>query len=338
MTSIDCYGNNLTTLDLSANVALTTINCRNNLLTSLNVSGLVNLNNLDFSDNLLTSVDVSSLAAVNYIGASGNQLTSIDVSNNLNLEDFAIYENPLLTSIDISANTSLVYLEAYDNPLLTRVNAANGNNEIIEIFDLRDNPSLTCITVDDVAYSTTNWTDIDVAASFSTDCRADNEITFNPIANQFLEIGTLTLSATSSSGLPVGFEVVSGPVSLAGNTLTFTDPGTVIVKATQPGDEDYKAAVPVEQSFDIILVTALPEQQGPQFKFYPNPVDRSLIVIPNGSNNYISLQDVQGRIVTKSESKSNEAILLDVSALPLGMYILRLSNEAGVSQTKILKK
>ncbi|MEQ8303498.1 MAG: T9SS type A sorting domain-containing protein [Cyclobacteriaceae bacterium] len=338
MTSLDCFGNALITLDLSSNTALTNINCRSNLLNSLNVSGLTELNNLDFTDNLLTSIDVTSLTAVYYIGASSNQLTSIDVSNNLDLEDLGIYNSPLLTSLDLTANISLVYLEAYDNPLLNSVNVANGNNGIIETLDLRNNPNLTCITVDDVAYAEANFADIDPQTSFSTDCRADNEITFNPIANQFLELGTLTLSATSSSGLPVDFEVVSGPASLVGNQLTFTDLGNVTVKAVQPGDDDFKPAIPVEQSFEIILITSVPEQRGPQFKFYPNPVDRTLVVVPNGSNNQLSLQDVQGRVVTTRESKSSDVIQVDVSTLPVGMYILKLSNEAGISQTKILKK
>ena len=40
------------------------------------------------------------------------------------------------------------------------------------IFDTRNNPNLTCILVDDVNYSTTNWTNIDPQTSFSsTYCR-----------------------------------------------------------------------------------------------------------------------------------------------------------------------
>ena len=37
-------------------------------------------------------------------------------------------------------------------------------------FDALDNPNLSCIEVDDVNYSTTNWTNIDSWANFSTDC------------------------------------------------------------------------------------------------------------------------------------------------------------------------
>ena len=38
------------------------------------------------------------------------------------------------------------------------------------IFYTQNNPNLNCIQVDDTTYSTNNWTDIDVWASFSEDC------------------------------------------------------------------------------------------------------------------------------------------------------------------------
>jgi formylglycine-generating enzyme required for sulfatase activity len=58
----------------------------------------------------------------------------------------------------------------------------------------------------------------------------------------FAAIGELTwqdrvvLSATAASGLPVTFEVVSGPGVVSGNVLTFTEGGTVEVRAVQAGD------------------------------------------------------------------------------------------------------
>ena len=47
---------------------------------------------------------------------------------------------------------------------------ANGNNTIIGIFDATCNNYLTCIQVDDVAYSSKTWSFIDHEASFSTQC------------------------------------------------------------------------------------------------------------------------------------------------------------------------
>ena len=43
-----------------------------------------------------------------------------------------------------------------------------------ERFRPKYNPSLTCIQVDDAAWSTANWTDIDPQHYFSTNCSATN--------------------------------------------------------------------------------------------------------------------------------------------------------------------
>lgn len=76
-------------------------------------------------------------------------------------------------------------------------------------------------------------------------------IEFSAIANQRLETGTLELTATATSGLPVSFTLVEGPAGLSGTTLSFTGLGTVIVRAEQEGDESYATAVPVTQSFTV---------------------------------------------------------------------------------------
>ena len=57
---------------------------------------------------------------------------------------------------------------------LTSLNVANGNNSniVTASFYAGTNPNLTCVTVDDVAYSDANWTNIDAQTSFSTNCGA----------------------------------------------------------------------------------------------------------------------------------------------------------------------
>ncbi|RMG87180.1 MAG: DUF11 domain-containing protein [Bacteroidetes bacterium] len=77
-------------------------------------------------------------------------------------------------------------------------------------------------------------------------------IDFTPIADKLTTDPPFVLSATASSGLPVVFSVVSGPATVSGNTLTLDGtPGTVIVRASQPGDMSYFPAPAVEQSFVV---------------------------------------------------------------------------------------
>jgi hypothetical protein len=55
---------------------------------------------------------------------------------------------------------------------LETANLKNGNNTAITSTNFKgeSNPALTCIEVDDVAYSTANWTNIDSASLFSANC------------------------------------------------------------------------------------------------------------------------------------------------------------------------
>ena len=60
-----------------------------------------------------------------------------------------------------------------------------------------------------------------------------------------------TLTARATSGLPITFSKVSGPASIFGNSVTITGAGTVVLRASQAGDNTYAAATPVDQSFIV---------------------------------------------------------------------------------------
>jgi len=88
----------------------------------------------------------------------------------------------------------------------------------------------------------------------STDFRiakATQSITFNALSNKTFGDAPFALSASSSSGLPVSFAVVSGPATLNGGTLTLDGAGAVTVRASQAGDGNYGAAAAVERTFDV---------------------------------------------------------------------------------------
>ncbi len=99
-------------------------------------------------------------------------------------------------------------------------------------------------------------------------------ITFNQPANQLLSTGSVTLTATASSGLPVSFTGGTASVcSVASNgKVTFLGPGNCSVTATQPGGTNngvtWAAAPPVTRTFSItggtkaqtITFPAIPDQ------------------------------------------------------------------------------
>jgi hypothetical protein len=80
---------------------------------------------------------------------------------------------------------------------------------------------------------------------------APQTIAFGPLASRTYGDAPFSLSATSSSGLPVTFSVVSGPVTVAGSTVTITGAGTATLRASQSGNNNYSAAASVDRSFLI---------------------------------------------------------------------------------------
>ena len=116
-------------------------------LTTLDLSRNTALNYLDIDANALTSLDVSSNTALTFLECADNQLTTLELSLNVALSEFYC-ENNQLTSLDFR----------------------NGQNTLVVDFSTTGNPDLTCINVDDAAYSTANWTDIDAQTSFNEDC------------------------------------------------------------------------------------------------------------------------------------------------------------------------
>lgn len=59
------------------------------------------------------------------------------------------------------------------------------------------------------------------------------------------------LMVTSTSGLAVSFNSTSDKVTLSGSQATIVKPGSVIIRASQSGNESYNAAVSVDQTFCI---------------------------------------------------------------------------------------
>ena len=192
LTYLACGDNSLTSLNVTQNTALTKLECYSNLLTNLDITLNTDLTHLWCYDNSFTSLNVSQNTALTYLTCNDNSLTNIDVTQNTALTGLSCNYNSL-NSLNLTQNTALTTLYCSSNSL-TSLNVANGNNTAITDFYATSNPNLTCIQVDDVAWSTTNWTNIDATASFSLNCNTSTgvnetkKITLtiypNPVTNQ----------------------------------------------------------------------------------------------------------------------------------------------------------
>jgi len=178
--------NKVSSVDISGLPKLDYFFSQSDKLSTLNTASNPNLKNLVLTGNQLTTLDVSSNPKLENLKVRNNQLTILNLSNNPSLTQVLVGENQL-TNLNLSNNPKLVNFEA-DNNKLTSLNLKNGNNTILPgsygpnftnfPFDIRNNPNLTCIQVNDVAYSTTTWTAIDSQHTFSTSCA--NSLTYVP--------------------------------------------------------------------------------------------------------------------------------------------------------------
>ena len=109
---------------------------------------------------------------------------------------------------------------------------------------------LTTLTVVDIVNLYTNTIPLVIGAGVGS---SQQIITFDPLSDRTIGNPSFDVGATASSGLPVSFAIVSGPATLTGSTVTVTGLGTVIVRASQPGNAIYSAAKPIDQSFKVTV-------------------------------------------------------------------------------------
>lgn len=91
-------------------------------------------------------------------------------------------------------------------------------------------------------------------------------ITFGPIPAQV--VGTISLAATASSGLPISFASLTPSVcTVSGASANLAAPGTCTIQASQTGNGSYLAATPVNQSFQVSAAA---------FTIAPKPISETI--------------------------------------------------------------
>ena len=86
----------------------------------------------------------------------------------------------------------------------------------------------------------------------SSSNKTEQKISFPDISSKNTTDPSFALGASASSGLAVSYQIIAGPASLSGNTLSLDgNPGLVIVEARQNGNASYEEAPKVRQSFYV---------------------------------------------------------------------------------------
>lgn len=181
VTQISLYTNNLVGTipnDLGDLIYLTSIGFNNNTLSGnipTNLSNCINLKELSVANNQLTGnipMEFANLSKIWIFNVYGNQLSGdfpdiLASWPNLYFISIGYYgsSNDFTGTIDLNNNPNLGICWLSNNNLST-VKIQNGTNASV-FFLAKNNPNLTCVYVDDVTFSTTNWTNnIDANTTF----------------------------------------------------------------------------------------------------------------------------------------------------------------------------
>jgi hypothetical protein len=150
--------------------SLVEFSCMGNALTSIDVTQNLLLEKLFLGNNQLVNVDITQNIALIWIAFQNNSVGTVDLSQNILLQS-VVCNNNVLTSLNLTLNPAINNIDCSFNSLMC-FNMKNGTNTNISLFNFSagNNPSLTCIQVDDVSYANAHFQLKDFATSFSTNC------------------------------------------------------------------------------------------------------------------------------------------------------------------------
>ena len=129
----------------------------NNLVTSLDTTGTTSLEFADLAFFPLSNLILDPSMPLDVLAIRDMPLSSVDLSPFSGLSMFGARELPNLVEVDLRPTTLDTRVVLRDNPQLQRAFIDTGNNTALGQVDLRDNPLLTCLVVDDVSFAQTNW-------------------------------------------------------------------------------------------------------------------------------------------------------------------------------------
>ncbi|UXP32721.1 T9SS type A sorting domain-containing protein [Reichenbachiella agarivorans] len=292
LTELDCTGNSLTSLDISANTALTSLWCSNNQLTSLDLSANTDLIVLSVIQNQLTALDLSHNIALTNLFCHDNALTRLNVKNgnNENMELFSANNNADLECIQVDD-------EAYSTANWTTIDAGASFSENCNVTP---SDCISNVTVGDIlsCSAVNNRYSINLTVNY-TDAPTTGTLVVNGI-NFTVSSSPQTVSLNGTAdGNSVDLEVSFSDDA----SCTYTAIGAWIAP---DGCSDEVLGIDDEQS-SLIL--------------YPNPTSDQLNIELISSAS-IRIVNLSGHTITIQQGNVGNNVL-DVSSLAPGVYFVR---------------
>ncbi|MEO9483217.1 MAG: LamG-like jellyroll fold domain-containing protein [Ekhidna sp.] len=205
--------------------------------------------------NLTLGLDVSTFNCSD-LGANTVNITVTDESGNQTTESATITVVDLLVPMVVTRDIS-VFLDDSGSAAISASEIDNGSNDnCTSQLGLVMSLDISSFNQSDVGANTVTLSVEDAngnvgigQATVTIVDKTPQVISFTVSDKQYGD-APFTLLATSDAGLPVSFNLLDGPASLSGNTLTITGVGTIMIEAFQSGDATYHEAS-AQQTFTV---------------------------------------------------------------------------------------
>ncbi len=214
--------------------------------------------NIDFS---IVSGPISRTGNTITIDGAGTAVVAANQTGNENYNP----ATEVLRTFEISKADQVIIIDLIEDKLVSdapfEVNASV--NTGLELTYAIDGPAIisgSTITLDGTSGTiivtvsqagNENYNASSESVSFEVNDKSDQTISFAEITDKVFGDPSFELTAMASSGLPIEFSILSGPVSISENVLTINGAGTATIAANQAGNDAFKAAPEVHRIFEI---------------------------------------------------------------------------------------
>lgn len=238
-------------------------------------------------ESVLDSLPIASCVASDSDPVGGYSITLSGGSDN-NYE-FTLVDGSLVIEPASAAGLFSIILPAnlvYDgSPKVCAVNSSGPSHFVVTYINSlgggdTNAPTLAGVYSVRADVTDTNFHTISVTETM-TIAKASQTINFPGLSNGTMG-ASLTLSATSSSGLPVTYSSSDTSVAtVTGNTLNYVGIGLVTITASQAGDDNYETASDESQTFSVLSADTPWDTWGDDFSMLSG-ADRAPTADPDG--------------------------------------------------------
>ena len=347
---LNCFNNQITSINFATANQLKVVSCYNNLLTNLNTTILGNVETLFVHDNNLTNLDVSHLGNLQSLNISNNNFGSLDVTSLSNLK-YLVCSNCHLTSLLIHDITSLEELVCDGNQLtnlnlngLSNVNYMIADGNSISSLDLSPLTSIAQLELIGNPLTSLNVNGLTTLGLLSI---SDTPITSIDCSNT----GVAQLFAANCPNLQTinvrnGIYFFSDPDLLDFAFRIYNVPSLVSI-CTDDGEQNQLAYFNYNTSGNVVVYNGancdIPVQVNmgvndvtkQHITLYPNPAKDILNIAISDNQSIIktTINNILGQTLMTFENTTT----LDISPLTKGTYLITVETDKGKEIQKIIK-